>query len=81
MLDNLVFQFVTDEFKERGIGGISFGPLLTGQKLVDFIALFNRADISVLETEMEPAGVTSISLIEPSEEDEEKGRRPFTTSL
>ncbi len=70
-----VFQFVTDEFKERGIGGISFGPLLTGQELVDFIALFNRADISVLETEMEPAGVTSISLIEPSEEDEEKGRK------
>jgi HD-GYP domain-containing protein (c-di-GMP phosphodiesterase class II) len=69
-----VFQFIINELKERGIGGISFGPLLNAQELVNFITLFNRADLPILEAEMEQAGVASISLTEPSEE-EEKGRK------
>lgn len=60
-----IFQFVIDELQQRGIGGISFGLLLTGEELVQFIYLFNHADMDELQRKMQRAGITNISLTEP----------------
>lgn len=72
-----LFQFIIDEFKERGIGGLSFGPLLSTQELLTFVSIFNHADFPLLERSLEPSGVTNITLLEPEKalQEEEAERK------